>query len=85
MWLTLVNTSAFKSKSSSLSGRVIFFELISFCDCFFVSFLMNCRMMGEVMSCIKGQVRVCYMKLVVLIYVFVKTSFNIPAAKLTPI
>ena len=42
-------------------------------------------MMGEVMSCIKGQVRVCYIKLAVLIYVFVKISFNIPAAKLIPI
>ena len=43
-------------------------------------------MMGEVMSCIKGQVRVCYIKqFSVLIYVFVRISFNIPATKLTPI
>ena len=84
MWLTLVNTAAL-SLSSSLSAQVIFFELILFVIVFF-SFLMNCRMMGEVMSCIKGQVRVCYIKLALLIiYGFVRISFNIPAPKLTPI
>ena len=83
MWLTLVNTAAL-SLSSSLSAQVIFFELILFVIVFF-SFLMNCRMMGEVMSCIKGQVRVCYIKLALLIYGFARISFNIPAPKLTPV
>ena len=82
MWLTLVNTAAL-SLSSSLSAQVIFFELILFVIGFFFSFLMNCRMMGEVMSCIKGQVRVCYIKLALLIYGFVRINFNIPAPKLT--